>query len=68
MNRLRQAREERGLSQRVLAQRADISQSQLSAAERNQLILWPKARRELSRILGMPEAELFPKKTVGPRD
>lgn len=65
MTQLRRIRESKGFSQRQLAQFAGIAQANLCAAERGKLILWPKARKALSAVLGVPEEKLFPEKTVG---
>jgi len=60
MNRIKEIRMGKGLSQVELARRAHVAAQNLSAVERGRLVAWPKLRRSLVRILGVPEVELFP--------
>ena len=60
MNRIKEFREEKGLSQVELARRARVAAQNLSAVECGRLAPWPKLRRSLVRILGVPEYKLFP--------
>lgn len=60
MNRIKEFREQKGLSQVELARRARIAAQNLSAVECGRLAPWPKLRRSLIRILSRSEAELFP--------
>jgi transcriptional regulator with XRE-family HTH domain len=60
MNRIREFREQQGLSQVEVARRARVAAQNLSAVERGRLAPWPKLRESLVRILGAPECELFP--------
>ena len=65
MNALRKARQESGLSQSRLSSLADVPQSLLSAHENGRSILYPAARRKIAKVLNRPEAEIFPRKTIG---
>ena len=58
--RIREAREKAGYSQAKLAARIGIAAPNLSDFERDVVYPWPKARRDLVRVLGLSEAELFP--------
>ena len=60
MNKVREVREKKGMSQTELARRTRIHPSNLSAVERGRLTCWPKAKRSLARVLKTPIAELFP--------
>ena len=59
-NRIKEFREQKGLSQVEVARRARVAAQNLSAVERGRLSAWPKLRRSLVRILGVAECELFP--------
>lgn len=59
-NNLRKAREERGLNQRELAEKAHIAQSLVSHMETGRIKPWPKAARKLARVLKVRREELFP--------
>lgn len=58
-NRIRERRKALGLSQIQLASRLGIAQGALSNLELSKWQPWPKVKRDLSRVLGMPEEELF---------
>ena len=60
VNRVREFREQLGLSQVELARRARLAGSNLSAIEHGQRQAWPKARRRLARALRCRESDLFP--------
>jgi transcriptional regulator with XRE-family HTH domain len=60
MNRIKEIRTKKGLSQVEVARRARVAAQNLSAVERGRLAPWPKLRKSLVRILGAPECELFP--------
>ena len=60
MNKVREVRVKKGMSQTELARRTHIHPSNLSAVERGRLIAWPKAKRSLARVLKTTIAELFP--------
>ncbi len=60
MNKVREKREEIGMSQTELARRAHIPSPNLSAIEHGKVIAWPKAKRSLARVLKITIAELFP--------
>lgn len=59
MNRIREYREKLGISQSRLAVKIGLAQSNLSDFERGTQRLWPKAKRDLCRVLGATEDELF---------
>ena len=56
----REHRQRLGLSQVELARRARMAPPNLSAIERGRLLPWGKAKRDLCRVLGVTESELFP--------
>ena len=60
MNKVKEIREGKGLSQAKLASRAHINQSNLSAIENGRVTPWPKAKRSLAQVLKTTIAELFP--------
>ena len=60
MNKVREVRVKKGMSQTELARRTHIHPSNLSAVERGRLVAWPKVKRSLARVLKTPIAELFP--------
>lgn len=60
MNKVRELREQRGLTQVALAKKIHIAQSNLSAIENGRVTPWPKAKRSLARVLKTTIAELFP--------
>ena len=61
MNRIREYREKIGISQSKLALKVGLSQPILSQLETgNGQRPWPKAKRDLCRVLGATEDELFP--------
>ena len=60
MNRVREYREQAGISQTELARRVRVAGANLSAIERGKVAPWPKVRRALVRVLKQPESELFP--------
>ena len=59
-NRIRERRQELGMSQVELARRACMASPNLSAIECGKLAPWPKARKALAEALGLPETDLFP--------
>lgn len=60
MNKLREARKEKGLSQLKLAFVTGIAPGDISRIENGWLVPYPGWRKRLSRALGVPETELFP--------
>jgi len=60
LNRLREVRKEKGLSQLKLAFMTGIAPSEISRIENGWLKPYPGWRKRLSRALDMPESELFP--------
>lgn len=58
-NRIREKRQELGLSQTKLACLIGMAESTLSNLELGKWKPWPKARRDLAKALGIPEKELF---------
>ena len=59
-NRIKELREEQGLSQSELARRARIGPTNLNAIEHGRIYAWPKARRSLAKALKVTQKELFP--------
>lgn len=59
MNRLRQVRKERGLTQFELAKRTGIHPTEIGKVERGILKPFPRWRKKLSQALGVPEDQLF---------
>ena len=60
MNKLRQAREFKGINQRELSELAHTPQALVSAIERGVLKPWPKVVERLSKALRVPSKKLFP--------
>lgn len=60
MNKIKETRESMGLTQTKLAEKIHISQGNLSDVENSRRPAWPKLRRRLSRILKVPQSDLFP--------
>ncbi len=60
-NRIRECRERLGISQVELARRIRIASPNLSNIENGRLAPWPKARRDLSKVLKVPQKMLFPR-------
>lgn len=58
-NNVRILREKRGLNQRQLAEKAHVAQSMVSDIELGKRKPWPKVKRDLAEVLGVPEEELF---------
>jgi len=68
-NRVRERREQAGLSQAELARRVHVASPNLSAIENDQRVAWPKLRRRLARSLKTTEVDLFPgEQTVGSKN
>ena len=59
-NRIRERRNELGLSQTKLACQIGMAESTLSNLELGKWKPWPKARKDLAKALGVSETELFP--------
>ena len=58
-NRVKERREQAGLTQIELARRVHVASPNLSAIENNQRVAWPMLRRRLARSLKTTEADLF---------
>jgi len=58
-NRIRERRQELGLSQTRLACLIGMAEPTLSNLELGKWKPWPKARRDLAKTLGVKEADLF---------
>jgi transcriptional regulator with XRE-family HTH domain len=58
-NRIKERRQELGLSQTKLACLIGMAGSTLSNLELGKWKAWPRARRDLSKVLGLKEEELF---------
>jgi len=59
-NRLREFREQAGLTQVQLARMALMASPNLSAIENGRLAPWPKVKRRLAKALKTTPEELFP--------
>jgi transcriptional regulator with XRE-family HTH domain len=59
-NRIREKRQELGLSQTKLACLIGMAEPTLSDLELGKRMPWPKARRDLAKALGVREEDLFP--------
>jgi len=59
-NQVKTYRLKAGMSQTELARRACVAGQNLSAVERGRLAPWPKLRKAVSEVLGVPEDDLFP--------
>ncbi len=59
-NKVKEYREKSGMSQTQLARQVEIASQNLSAIERGKLEAWPKVRKDLAKVLKVPESELFP--------
>ena len=68
INIIRSRRKELGLSQSSLARLIGLAESNLSQLELGKRDPWPKVRKDLSRVLGMSEAELFSTTEKGRQD
>lgn len=68
MNRLREARKEKGLSQLKLAFTTGIAPWDISRIENGWMKPYPSWKKRLSRALGVPETELFPPEEQGKSD
>ncbi len=60
-NQIRKFRQQAGLSQTKLACKIGIAASTLSNFENEKMEPWPKARKAISKALGIKETDLFPK-------
>lgn len=58
-NRIREKRQQLGLSQTKLACQIGMAESTLSNLELGKWKPWPKARADIARALAVPEEELF---------
>ena len=59
-NRIKELRERQNLSQSRLARMVGVAEPTLSQVERGQRAPWPKLKRQLTDVLKISEAELFP--------
>jgi len=60
LNKIKERREELGLSQTRLACLIGMASSTLSNLELGKQQPWPKARHDLAKALGLTEEQLFP--------
>lgn len=65
VNRIRERREQLGLSQTQLACKIGIAQGALSNMELGKWQAWPRVRRALVKALKCSEADLFPSDRKG---
>jgi putative transcriptional regulator len=68
VNRLREIRKQKGLSQLRLAFMTDIAPWDISRIENDWIKPYPGWRKRLSKALGVPELELFPMEDKGKSD
>ncbi len=61
MNRVRELREERGLSQTQLSVLTGIHTAALSRIETSKIFAYPGWRKRIARALGVAEVEVFPR-------
>ena len=59
-NRLREHREAVKMTQSELARRCRVASTNISAVEAGRVIAWPRLRKAISRVLKVPEPEIFP--------
>ena len=60
MNRLREYRQQAGISQLQLSYITHVASTSISSIENNRLAVWPKAAKALSKALGVSLTKLFP--------
>ena len=60
INTIRKRREQLGLSQSALARLIGLAEPNLSRLELGKSKPWPKVRRDLAKVLGCQESDLFP--------
>ena len=68
MNAIRERRLELEISQTQLGIRAELATQLISQFELGERHPWPKARKSIAAVLGMPESELFPSTKVDPNE
>lgn len=54
-----EVRRQRGLTQEALSKMVGVSRSAIASVESRHQRPWPKLRGDISRVLGLPESELF---------
>lgn len=59
-NRLKEVREAKGLTQAELGRRVKVDPSLIRRVEAGHQHPYPRLRREVSRVLGVPADKLFP--------
>ena len=64
-NLLRHHREAVNMSQSELGRRVRVASSNISAIEAGRVTAWPRLRKAIARVLGVPEKELFPENGSG---
>lgn len=64
MNKVKELREEAGLSQRELSERVHVCQSLICAVERGRTLAYPKLRREIALALRVRQDEVFPDQSL----
>jgi transcriptional regulator with XRE-family HTH domain len=64
INRIKELREQAGLTQVRLARKVNMASTNLSAIENGRLAPWPKVKRALARALKTSQEELFPEEGV----
>ncbi len=64
-NILRQHREAAKMTQSELGRRVHVASSNISAIETGRVTAWPRLRKAIAKVLGVPEKNLFPESNVG---
>jgi transcriptional regulator with XRE-family HTH domain len=59
LNKVKEIRESRGLSQFDLAKKANITPSDISRIENNKIFPYPQWRKRISEALEVPEDKIF---------
>ena len=59
-NLLRHHRKAAQMSQTELGRRVRVASSNISAVENGRVAAWPRLRKAIAKVLGVPEKEIFP--------
>lgn len=68
LNRLREVREARGMTQAELGRRVRVDPSLIRHVEAGRMLAYPKLARGVARVLGVPADEIFGAKTSPRRE
>lgn len=53
------------MSQSELGRRVRVASSNISAIETGRVTAWPRLRKAIAKVIGVPEKELFPESNDG---